>query len=138
MELKPVQIDAIKELVNIGIGRAAGTLNAMVKSPIKLEVPTVKVMTPKEVESELENLRSGHLASVSLKFSGPFSGLGELVFPTDSASKLVSVLTESDPALDDMDSIRMGVISEVGNILKPLKKSPKVLPFFSKRSVTQS
>jgi chemotaxis protein CheC len=50
-------------------------------------------------------------------FSGPFSGIAELVFPTDSASILAAMLTGEEPGTPDLDAVRIGTLSEVGNIL---------------------
>ncbi|MDP8932928.1 MAG: chemotaxis protein CheC, partial [Cyanobacteriota bacterium] len=37
MKLSTRQLDALQELVNIGIGQAAGVLNDMIESPIRLQ-----------------------------------------------------------------------------------------------------
>ncbi len=41
MNISDEQLDTIKELFNIGVGRAAQTLSTMLNSFIQLEVPTV-------------------------------------------------------------------------------------------------
>ncbi len=45
MELTAAQLDALKELINIGIGRAAGMLNDMVNSHVSLQVPQVRILS---------------------------------------------------------------------------------------------
>jgi len=50
-------------------------------------------------------------------FNGSFSGNALLLFPPDSANNLVSVLTGEDSIEDDMDAIRTGTLTEIGNIL---------------------
>jgi len=115
--LTAAQMDTLKELFNIGIGRAAGILNEMTNLHIRLQVPFIKVLSHKEVKKEVEELGSFRVAAVRLGFKGPFSGTVALVFPPDSASKLVAVLTGEEPGTPDLDSVRAGTLSEVGNIV---------------------
>jgi chemotaxis protein CheC len=112
------QIDALKELINIGVGRAASLLNEMVDSRILLEVPFLKVLTALDLQRELAaRLSDEQLAIVRLGFGGAFSGTAELLFPTESASTLVSVLTGEDIGSPDLDDLKIGTLSEIGNIL---------------------
>ncbi len=118
MNLTATQIDAIQELVNIGVGRAASVLNQMLDAPIRLQIPYVKIGTPLELQQELEvRLGIQRVAAVRQDFSGSFSGIAELVFPTDSASILAAMLTGEEPGTPDLDAVRIGTLSEVGNIL---------------------
>lgn len=117
MRLKPEEIDALKELINIGVGKAAAVLSEMVNCHINLQVPYIKILTPGELQAEIEELGKQHIAAVQLGFKGPFSGSAALVFPPDSASKLVAVLTGEEPGTLDLDSVRAGTLSEVGNIV---------------------
>ncbi len=117
MNLTSEQIDALKELINIGIGRAASMLNQMVHSRVHLQVPFIKVFSLHEAEKELKRLGKDRLATVQLLFKGVFSGTAALVFPTESASNLVAVLTGEEPGSPDLDAVRAGTLSEVGNIV---------------------
>lgn len=116
-QLTEEHIDAIQELINIGVGRAASLLNEMVDFPIHLEVPSIQVLTAKDLQQELiARFNSDCLATVRLGFTGTINGSAELVFPTESASTLVSVLTGEDPGSPDLDAVKIGTLTEVGNI----------------------
>ncbi|RPI20263.1 MAG: chemotaxis protein CheC [Acidobacteria bacterium] len=118
MEVTPYQIDVLKELINIGVGRAAGILNRMLRYHIVLQVPDVKIVTHKELTVETANLNDDHLAAVEMSFTGPFSGTAALVFSSHSASKLVSILVdEQHTSTVDFDLLRIGTLQEVGNIV---------------------
>ncbi len=117
MELTPDQIDALKELINIGVGRAAGVLNEMTQSHIHLQVPFIKIVSPEELKMDMGDLDRGRLSSVQLGFKGSFSGIAALIFPTDSAAKLVAVITGDERTDTDLDSLRIGTLTEVGNIV---------------------
>ncbi len=110
-------IDTLKEFINIGVGKAANALNEMVNFPVTLQVPFVKLLEPAQVNEEIAELGRNRLAAVTLGFDGPFTGKASLVFPPDSASRLVSVLTGEEAGTPDLDSVRAGTLNEVGNIL---------------------
>ncbi|MEH2069744.1 MAG: chemotaxis protein CheX [Nostoc sp.] len=118
MNVTTEQLDALQELINIGVGRAASLLNEMIDSHIGLKIPFVKVLTATEAYQELATrFHDDSLASVRLGFTGSFSGGAGLIFPTESASTLVAVLTGEEPGSPDLDAVKIGTLSEIGNIV---------------------
>jgi chemotaxis protein CheC len=118
VELTADEIDALKELINIGVGSAAGMLNEMIQFPILLQIPDINLLSAKELLSQLKkHFGTERLASVQLGFSGSFSGSAHLLFPTDSAVKLVSVLTGEEKGSPELESLKISTISEVGNMV---------------------
>ena len=117
VELTPWQKDALTEIINIGVGRGAATLNSMCKSYVRLSVPSMDVISVEELPGKLKRFESDTLASVVMPFSGRITGLASILFPPDSASNLVTALTGEDPVFSGMDSIRSSTLSEVGNII---------------------
>ncbi len=117
MNVTTEELDALEELINIGVGRAASLLNEMVDSHIRLKIPVVKVLSAADAYQELiKRFHDETLASVKLGFTGSFYGTASLIFPTDSASTLVAVLTGEDPSAD-LDAVKIGTLSEIGNII---------------------
>lgn len=117
MKLTGRHLDALSELMNIGVGRAAGMLNEMIGSSIELVVPSVKVLRINELAAELGHSPEGTFSFIRLPFQGLLHGTAALVFPPDSAAQLVAVLTGEAPGTPDLDSVRAGTLSEVGNIV---------------------
>jgi chemotaxis protein CheC len=117
MDLTGDQMDALKELVNIGVGRAARVLNTMLHSHVRLRVPFVEILSPSALKEEMQRIEGETLSAVQLTFKGPLSGIALLVFPTESAAKLVAILTDDKVAHSGFDSIRTGTLTEVGNIV---------------------
>lgn len=117
MILTAEQMDALREMVNIGVGRAAGVLNAMLRSHITLHLPIVQVMQRTELQSKIFEMSKGVFSAVRIGFKGPFTGSASLIFPAISAAKLVDLLTQDETASMDMDAIRIGTLTEVGNIV---------------------
>ncbi|SRR5579883_192091 len=118
MEATAEQLDALQELINIGVAQAANLLNEMVDSYIHLSIPIVKVLTDVEAYQELvSQYHQECLASVKLSFTGSFSGSAGLIFPTNSASTLFAVLTGEQLDSAELDELKIGTLSEVGNII---------------------
>jgi chemotaxis protein CheC len=111
------QLDAIKEMVNIGVGRAAAILSQMTGERVLLNVPVVELVPRSDLETHLAMVSAEALAGVELGFRGPFAGTVALVFPPQSASNLVKTLTGDDADDLDLDSVRIGTLTEVGNIV---------------------
>ncbi|MBN8563247.1 chemotaxis protein CheC [Leptolyngbya boryana CZ1] len=112
------QLDALQEFINIGIGRAAGMLNEMLDTPIQLCVPMLQMFEGAALKQKLaQRLDPHHFSAVRLGFSGSFSGSAELLFPTESASALVALLTGEDRDSPDLDGVKIGTLTEVGNIV---------------------
>lgn len=113
------QLDILKELINIGMGKAAGLINQMVKSHVILEVPEVLVLPRHQMAERLHGLGQDVYSMVRLGFRGAINGLSALIFPRQSALWLVSQLIGDEMLTSgmDMDSLRVGTIQEVGNIV---------------------
>ncbi len=114
--ISPEQLEAIKELCNIGVGKGASVLNAMLSTHISLNVPYIKIVSSRDFRKELKAFAKDRISAVELPFQGLFSGSAQLMFPTETASSLVSILVEEGDDLD-MDALRAGTFCEVGNIV---------------------
>ncbi len=113
MQLTPLQMDVLAELINIGVGKAAGVLNEMLHTPLELSVPKIAIVDPEDVSS----LGDQPCATVYQGFKGRFSGTAALVFPPESALTLVTALTGEEVRGPDLDELRIGTLTEVGNIV---------------------
>ncbi len=117
-ELDEQTIDAIREIVNIGVGRAAGQLQQMTGSHIHLQIPSIKIVPFNEITEAGNTIISGDtLSAVLLDFKGTFSGMSAMVFPPDSAAALVMLLTGEQEKSPELDAMRIEALKEVGNII---------------------
>ncbi|MFA5515901.1 MAG: chemotaxis protein CheX [Desulfuromonadales bacterium] len=111
------QLDALKEIVNTGIGKAAASLNAMLESPIDLEVPAITIFQLNDLDSDLQGDAEADIACVQLNFRGSIAGKAALVFPPQSAVNLVAALTGEEPDVNNLNAVMAGTLNEVGNIV---------------------
>ncbi len=117
MTINPEQLDVLKELLTIGSGRAAAVLNEMTSLHISLDVPMAEVCHPEQFTSAFGVGKQERLAVVYMPFRGSFSGRADLVFSSESAAKLVSVVTGEEGGPEELDAIRSATLNEVGNIV---------------------
>lgn len=115
--LNEAQMDAIQEAINIGVGRAAAALNDLVDRPVTLVAPSVELLGLDELPRALDAIGSSPVSSVQMGFHGSLEGCAFLIFPQSSAARLVAGLTGDDQADDDLDALRSGTLTEVGNVL---------------------
>lgn len=111
------QLDALGKILNVGIEKAAGTLNEMLDSHIEMKTPSIIVFDPEKSGEELKDLGGDELVGVQRSFHGSFSGSSLLVFPPESAVKMVTALTDEKPGSAGLNAVMADTLNEVGNIL---------------------
>jgi chemotaxis protein CheC len=72
--LTEVERDALCELANIAMSRAAMNLRQMVGRQILLSVPTCEILDPETAVQRLAKTGNPNLVAVRQDFSGAFSG----------------------------------------------------------------
>jgi len=113
--------DALAELINVGVGRAASSLSAMVNERIELSVPRVVTIPHADINAHL-NLDhdiglKDEVAVVQQAFTGKVGGAASILFPVESARKLVGLLIGGTLSDEELDLEREAALTEVGNIL---------------------
>ena len=71
-ELSELHRDALGELFNLGVGRAAHSLSQMVRDEIELSAPFVDLIHAHEVTATLIGSEFKELSMVTIDFEGPF------------------------------------------------------------------
>jgi len=117
IQLNHDQEDVLSELMNMGVGRASAILNEMIGHHIRLHVPTVKLIRKEHLSQYVAYDEHESLSSVQMGFQGHFDGNAVLVFPQEAASILVSSLTDEPQDSPDMNELKSGTLTEIGNIL---------------------
>lgn len=110
--------DALTELFNIGLHRAAASLSELTGQRIIVELPQLWICPIEETHTRLLELLDGDLATVHQIFKGSVSGDAVLVLQYESAAQLASLLTNGDVALGGrLDQSAREVLNEVGNVI---------------------
>ena len=117
IQLTEYQDDVLRELINIGIGNAAGVLNQMVQSHVTLQAPEIRLIARSELADQPSSCGWGRGVAIRIPFGGSFEGVTALIFSQESAATLVNLLVGESPLDMDMHSLRVGTLQEVGNIV---------------------
>lgn len=117
VRLTSEQRDAVTELINIGVGRAAASLSDMLGRRIDLRVPSVTLCDSHRLQHRVAQEDAGVDLSVLQDFSGELSGRALLAFPKKSGIELGKALGELDGPEDELSFDLVGVLEEVGNIV---------------------
>jgi chemotaxis protein CheC len=117
MDLTSAQEDALKELLNIGFGRAAASLSQLTGHRVVLDVPAVSIHPIANLRNALGEVVTDDVASVHQIFSGPVAGDALLILNHHAAGILKNLLTDGPPLPLHIDASAREVLTEVGNIL---------------------
>lgn len=115
--LDPLQIEIFKEIINIGVGKSAEILNTMIQSHVTLNVPKIKIISYNEFHDFVNYFEDEHYSIITLPFNGEINGYSKLIMPSDHAAKLVDAFIGASGSEMDMDSLRIDILSEIGNVI---------------------
>ena len=116
-ELKALQLDALREVANIGAGHAATALSQMTHRTIMISVPEVNIV-PVEAVAELLGQPDDVIAGVLMHMMGDLTGRTLLIFPEGSARVLCDILLSRPPGTTaEFGAMEQSGLKEVGNIL---------------------
>jgi chemotaxis protein CheC len=114
--LKALQLDALREVANIGAGHAATALSQMIGGTIMISVPTINVSRLEEVPPQI-SAPEEPVAAVLMHMLGDLTGRTLLVFPKPTAARLASLMLRRDGSSEELGEMEQSAIKEAGNIL---------------------
>ena len=115
--LDELERDALTELVNIGVSRAAANLRKMVGEHVLLSVPSVEVVTREGAAVLIRERETGELVAVRQDFVGVFSGRALLIFPKSNSMALVHAVTGGALSAEDATEMETEALAETGNVV---------------------
>jgi chemotaxis protein CheC len=109
----PIQLDALREVGNIGAGNSATALSQLLNRKIDMTVPSINIVPFRDIFS-----RSGGeelVAGVIVRVLGDTPGNILFVFDKETALSIIKDLTgENNEEISDMGN---SVLCEIGNII---------------------
>ena len=117
IQLEELERDALTELVNIGVSRAAASLRDMVGRQVTLSVPSLEVVSRSAAAALIRERETGPLIAVRQEFQGAFNGQALLIFPEQNSLALVRSVTGDDLHGQDLLDIEHEALAETGNIV---------------------
>lgn len=110
--------DALTELFNIGLHRAAASLSELASQRIIVDLPRLWICPIDEMRDRLLDLLDGDLATVHQIFKGTVTGDAVLVLEYENAARLADLLTGGSVAVGGkLDQSSREVLAEAGNVI---------------------
>src|SRR5581483_8326850 len=111
MHLTEMQLDALREMANIGSGNAATSLAGLLGRTVELGVPTATAMPLADAVDAVGPLES-QVSAVAIEVFGDVDAVVLLTFTPENAATLCGFLgVQGDPEME------MSALGEIGNIL---------------------
>ena len=118
MNLDDFETDALTELFNVGLHRAAASLSQITGQRIVVDPPKLWIVRAEEAESHLRKLLVGELAAVHQVFGGAVAGDAALLIEQDKAAALARLVTHGGAGGSGrLDQSAREVLAEMGNVV---------------------
>src|SRR6476620_1475588 len=115
--LSDLERDALAELSNIAMAKAANSLRQMVQNEVLLSVPSVEILTSAAATQLVAKPDNPKLVAVRQDFAGAFSGRAMLIFPERNSLELVRAVVGRQLPLEDIVDLEDEALAETGNII---------------------
>lgn len=115
--LDEMEVDALTELANIGVSRAAASLRELVGEQVLLSVPSLSILSRAEAAKLVSQDNAQLLIAVRQAFHGEFSGRAVLIFPEVNSLELVRAVAGDHLTLQDIAELEHEALAEIGNII---------------------
>ncbi len=117
LELNELQMDAMTEAFNVGMGSAAAALSEMVNEEVRLSVPDIQFVNKSEAANLLTKQVNTNVSGVTQGFEGPFDGKAMLLFPQEQSLELVRLLLRDMDSVENITELAQEALCEIGNII---------------------
>ena len=115
--LQPVQLDALREVANMGAGHAATALSQMTGGTILISVPRINIQRLEDIPPEL-SAPEEPVAAVLMHMLGDLTGRTRRVFPRPTAMRISELmLRRPEGSSKGLGELEQSAIKEAGNIL---------------------
>jgi chemotaxis protein CheC len=115
--LDELELDALTELVNLGISQAAHSLAEMAREEVTLTVPQVRMVTRDEAIAIISEREASKLVGVHQVFEGDITGRALLIFPEAQSLELVRAVVGSDLPSEEIIELEQEALAETGNVM---------------------
>ncbi len=115
--LSELQLDALTEMVNIGVNQAAASLREMVGEQVHLSVPQITLVSREHAIATLAAAEEKNLVGIHQVFEGDITGRALLIFPDTKSLELVRAVTGGELPLEEIIELEHEALAEIGNII---------------------
>ena len=136
LTLVELERDALTEIVNVGVSRAASSLRKMIDEEVLLSVPSIEVVSQHRAARLISEREVAELVAIRQDFSGAFSGRALLIFPEENSLELVRAVTGDELSAHELLDMEHEALAETGNVI--LNNCLATMANMLKRSLTMT
>lgn len=109
--------DALTEFFNLGLGRAAATLNELSGQTIDLHTPNIEFCPTEDILKHVTTNEGELIISIKIEFDGVIYGDSFLIFPESECLKLVGIILGEHTSDKEREEYQEDTLNELGNII---------------------
>ncbi|QIB68407.1 chemotaxis protein CheC [Aminipila butyrica] len=116
-DLDSMQLDALREIGNIGAGNAATALSGTIGKPVNIDIPTVKIL---DINEAVEALGGAEkiVAGIMVKLEEGIHGAMMSIQTLDVINLMLdSLLGTKVDSYEELDEMHVSAVCEIANIL---------------------
>jgi chemotaxis protein CheC len=117
LHMTELERDIIREILNIGLARAADSFAVIAQEKVLLEVPNLDIVSGKSVLDKVSDLQASHVV-IQSDIRGDFNGTTLMFFSGQHVQRLSRVclrMTTSDSV--QIDEMQESLLLEISNII---------------------
>lgn len=117
MKLDDLQLDALGEIFNVGVGLAADVMSQMVNETVRLSVPVVEVVSHEHAGNYYVDKVKRPLCAIRQTYVGDVTTDAILMFPEDNSLELVRAMVGNEVPVEQLADMERDAMAEIGNII---------------------
>ena len=115
--LSELELDALTEIFNIGVGLAADILSQMVSESVQLSGPLIELTDQCSASEKFQKRESRPLCAIRQTYSGEVTTEAILMFPEENSLELVRSMVGGEVPLEHLTEMEQDAMAEIGNII---------------------
>lgn len=116
-QLTDIQHDALVEIFNLGVGRAAAAMSRIVNEEVTMSVPMIAFQSRAEVAKTLGSTEGRRICAIAQHFEGAFNTEAFLMFPEEKSLEIVRLMVGQSLTMEELSEMEQEAMSEIGNII---------------------
>lgn len=117
MRLNALELDALTEIFNHGVGQAARSLSELAHEEVFLSVPKVQELAKRDITDRMDAQGAERICAVRQAFTGVINTEALLMFPIKQSLQLVQLMVGEEVPLEQISEMEQESLAEIGNIL---------------------
>ena len=117
MRLNALELVALTEIFNHGVGQAARSLSELAHEEVCLTVPKVQELAKRDITDRMDAQGADRICAVRQAFTGAINTEALLMFPVKQSLQLVQMMVGDDVPLEQLSEMEQESLAEIGNIL---------------------